>query len=205
MNYLIINLSPRLKGTSNMLTQYFTEKLASENNRVTVLRLFSYLNAEEGLLDAMQSADSIVMIGPCYVNTYPADVIWLLQKMSQTPGILHGQSLYGVIQGGMPYVHTHENGLRLLDNFADENEVVWKGGFVMGGGAVLNGQPLNKVIGARKIIPAVHTFIEHILADEASPSELYQKAEAKIPAVFTFMLSKVMNMKIRKMLKNTIN
>lgn len=201
MKYLIINLSPRIKGTSSMLTNYFAEKLAASGGSVKALRLFAHLKEAGPLLDAIRVSDSIIMIGPCYVDTYPADTIWLLQKMSQAAGVLHGQSLYGFIQGGMPYAHTHENGLWLLDNFADENKAVWKGGFVMGGGAVLNGQPLNKVIGAKKMIPAIDTFIKHILADEVSPAELYQKAEVKMPVVITFMLSGMMNLRIRKIVK----
>lgn len=43
----------------------------------------------------------------------------------------------------------------LLENFAAHNEVAYKGGFVMGGGAVLDGKPLKNVIGAKRM---VHTY-----------------------------------------------
>ncbi|MEL7609720.1 MAG: hypothetical protein AAGU74_09460 [Bacillota bacterium] len=46
------------------------------------------------------------------------------------------------IQGGMPYVHTHESGLLMLKAFANKCDVRYKGGFVMGDGAMLNGQPI---------------------------------------------------------------
>lgn len=36
-------------------------------------------------------------------------------------GVLHGQSIYGMVQGGMPYVHTHESTIRILKNYEDAN------------------------------------------------------------------------------------
>ena len=56
----------------------------------------------------MQEASTIVLSGPCYINTYPARMIELLEKASSTGGF-SGQKLYGIINGGMPYIHTHRH------------------------------------------------------------------------------------------------
>ena len=39
------------------------------------------------------------------------------KALAARPEALHGQRLYGIIQGGMPYMHTHESGLNMLGLF----------------------------------------------------------------------------------------
>lgn len=201
MNYIIINLSPRKKGTSNMLTEYFADRLKSEVNVIETCDLYSHLDKMDNLLNKIKASDTIVLIGPCYVDSFPADTINLLMAMSSKEGILHGQSLYGFIQGGMPYIHTHEHGLKLLSCFSDEVDVNFKGGFVMGGGAILDGKPLEHIIGAKKMVPAVNEFIEYIKSNKISPEELYINVAAKMPALIARMLAFIMNKMIKKSLK----
>ncbi len=201
MKTIIISLSPRNRGTSAMLSAYFKERIENSDHQVTEVNLFQHLKDMKKLLDSIKEADTIVMIGPCYVDTYPADTIYLLEQMSQTEGVLHGQKLYGFIQGGMPYVHTHESGLKLLDNFADENAVHWMGGYVMGGGAFLDGRPLNQAIGAKKIVPAVNMFIQHIAKGEESPDKLYIDASTKVPYLLAVFLSRFLTHRIKKEFK----
>lgn len=203
MKYIIINLSPREKGTSKMLTDYFAKKITSNSiniNSVDTCNLYSYLKDIDIVLNKIKLADSIVMIGPCYVNSYPAETINLLYEMSNANGVLHGQSMYAFIQGGMPYVHTHEHGSKLIENFCNKENLTFKGGFVMGGGATLDGQPLDKILGAKKMVPAVDKFIEHIQNDEQSPEELYKNATMKIPYLITKMLSIVLSNNVKKSL-----
>lgn len=202
MKYIIINLSPRKKGTSNMLANYFADRISSDTNHADVYNLYTYLDNMNILLDKIKESDCIVLIGPSYVDTYPADTINLLMSMADGGDVLHGQSLYGLIQGGMPYIHTHEHGIKLLANFADNNSVNFKGGFVMGGGAFLNGQPLEKIIGAKKMVPAVNTFIEHIKRDETSSEDLYKNAAIKMPGFIARLFATIMCHNIKKDLKS---
>jgi multimeric flavodoxin WrbA len=184
-----------------MLIQYFKDRIEKADHQVTTTNLYQNLNDMMKLMNSIKEADTIVMIGPCYVDTYPAYTIYLLEQMAQTEGVLHGQKLYGFIQGGMPYVHTHESGLKLLDNFADENDVHWMGGYVMGGGAVLDGRPLDQAIGAKKIIPAVNMFIQHIAKGEESPDSLYIDASTKVPYLLALFLSRYLTHTIKKQFK----
>ncbi|MDR7855541.1 NAD(P)H-dependent oxidoreductase [Tissierella sp.] len=201
MKHVIINLSPREKGSSKMLTNYFADRIRSEADLVDTCDLYSYLNEMDFILSKIKKSDCIIMIGPCYITSYPADTINLLNKMSSKEGVLHGQSLYGFIQGGMPYVHTHEHGLKLLQCFCEKEEVEYKGGYVMGGGAVLNGQALNKIIGAKKVVPAVNKFIDNIKNNRKSPEELYKNAAIEIPYVITKMMPVMMNKSIKRTLR----
>jgi multimeric flavodoxin WrbA len=187
-----------------MLSAYFKERIENydkKNNQVTTVNLYKNLKDTKKLLESIRESDTIVMIGPCYVDTYPADTIFLLEQMAQTEGVLHGQKLYGFIQGGMPYVHTHETGLKLLDNFADENDVQWMGGYVMGGGAMLDGRSLEQAIGAKKIVPAVNMFIQHIAKGEESPDSLYIDVSTKVPYLLAVFLSHYLSHMLKKKFK----
>lgn len=201
MKTILINLSPRDKGTSAMLVDYFKNRIEKADHQVTTANLYQNLKDTEKLMNSIKEADTIVMIGPSYVDSYPAYTIYLLEQMAQTEGVLHGQKLYGFIQGGMPYVHTHESGLKLLDNFADENDVHWMGGYVMGGGAVLDGRPLDQAIGAKKIVPAVNMFIQHIAKGEESPEALYMDASMKVPYLLAVFLSRYLTYSNKKQFK----
>lgn len=55
----------------------------------------------------------------------------------------------------------------------------------MGGVAILNGQPLDIIIGAKKMVPAVNEFIENIKNDKSSPELLYKNATTKLPLLIT--------------------
>ena len=119
--------------------------------------------------------------------------------------LLHGQSLYGIIQGGMPYVHTHESGLSLLDMFSRKCNMSFKGGFVMGLGAMLNGRPVSKLPNARTITKQLNIFFDHIEKGEVSPPAVYQKAQFKMPSFVFSILAKKMNQTLDKDIRKQRN
>ncbi len=154
----------------------------------------------DGLVLNMQKASTIIISGPCYINTYPARLIELLEKASSTGGF-SGQKLYGIINGGMPYIHTHRHGLTCLQLFAEQHHLSWQGGFVLGGGAILDGKPLERHMNRKKIVPAFDHFIRHIQEGAHSPDSLYEKAQSPLPKIITRMIAKILSAKVEKNLK----
>lgn len=134
---LLINASHRTKGTSFVLLQMCKAYLEGKGHRVKLIHLYPSMSNTNEMYGAIKNADTVIIGGPCYFNTYPADTIAFLEELSGHNEFLHGQSLYGIIQGGMPYVHTHESGLSLLDMFCRKCNMSFMGGFVMGMGAML--------------------------------------------------------------------
>ena len=200
-NVLIINASPRLKGTSAMLSAMCAEHLEKGSLRVGRVNLYPALKNPETLYAAVGRVDTIVIIGPCYVNTYPADVTAFLVGLAEHPEALKGQRLYGIIQGGMPYVHTHESGLNMLRLFAQKCGMEYLGGFVMGMGAMLNGGPVDKLFNGKKVKRLLSIFFDHILKGEPSPRQLYLDAQLKMPIFAGRLLAMVANKGIDKQLK----
>lgn len=195
---VIINLSPRKVGTSMMLANHCREFLLSRYYLVKITHLYPNLKDLSPVHAAINEAESIIMIGPCYINTYPADTVYLLEELEKNQNNLHGQCLYAVIQGGMPYVHTHESGLKMLELFAGENGLCYKGGFVVGMGAMLNGQPLSKLLNGKKAEKMFGRFLENVARQEKSPAALYHEAQLKMPGLIYCIMAKIMNRKIEK-------
>ena len=195
-NIVAINVSPRKKGSSAMLIERLREDAEKSGNHVSRIDLYSHLKETQALFDAVAAADTIVICGPCYVNSYPADTTWLLEELAGRPGVLHGQDLYGIIQGGMPYAHTHASGLNMLRIFSKKTGLVYKGGFVMGLGAMLNGQALGKLPNGRKVEKQLGIFFGNIRNGVESPDSVYEKAQMKIPGLLAAVLAASMNKKI---------
>lgn len=195
---VVLNLSPRKTGTSMMLANRCKTFLSSRNYLVEILHLYPNLKNLSPLLAAIKEAQLIIMVGPCYINTYPADTVYLLEEIEKNRSVIHGQNLYGIIQGGMPYVHTHESGLKMLELFARENDLSYKGGFVIGMGAMLNGRSLNKLLNGKKVEKEFQIFLENMAKQQISPPALYHHAQLKMPVLVYWMLAKIMNRSIDK-------
>ncbi len=161
---------------------------------------------QEGRLDelagAMRQATVIVISGPCYINTWPARLLELLETASRMGGF-SGQKLYGIINGGMPYIHTHRHGLCCLQFFAEQNGLSWQGGFVLGGGAMLDGRPLERHMNSRKVVPAFAQFVRHIAEGSPAPDSLHEQAEILpgrlVTRFFAWLLSAMVVKRLRKL------
>ena len=182
---IFINASPRKNGTSMMLCERLQKHLGGE-----IIELFDKQTELIQIIERIGEADTVIISGPCYVDSYPAKVTLLLEELSRQPDKCHGQKLYGIINGGMPYVHTHESGLHQLEIFADLCNMHYAGGFVIGLGPMLNGQELEKHMCAKKLVPAFHEFGEHIRQGEDSPAALYYKTMFKVPKVMAMLMAK---------------
>jgi len=152
----------------------------------------------QAIFNLVNLADTIVISGPCYTNTYPAETTRLLEELAAQPNILHGQNLYGIIQGGMPYAHTHISGLNMLKIFSSKVKVSYKGGFIIGLGAMLDGQPLSKLPNGKKVERQLMLFFKHIHNGEVSPDSVYEASILKMPRLVKRILATLMNRKIDK-------
>jgi len=195
---LAINLSPRKHGTSTLLLHECKDHLKECGHNVRYICLYEHTNNLQPIFDQVKDADTLILCGPCYVNTYPADTIKLLQELAAHPDILHGQNLYGIIQGGMPYAHTHKSGLNMLEIFSAKTDLNYKGGFVMGLGAMLDGHPLDNLPNGKKVKRQLRVFFHHIGCGELSPDSVYEAAIMKMPSIVARILARYMNRTIDK-------
>jgi multimeric flavodoxin WrbA len=197
-HFLLIVVSPRKKGTSAMLASRCREYLESRGHMVTATELYANLQHLDVIAEAVTKADTVLLCGPSYITTYPADVYALLEEMYAHKGMFHGQKIYGIIQGGMPYAHTHENGLNALQLFAKKTGLAYMGGFVIGLGAILNGQAVEKLPNGKKVARQLNLFFEHMEKGEESPRQVYVVSLIRLPSIVWRFMAKGMNRKIDK-------
>lgn len=200
-HFLLINASPREKGTTALLALTMREYLLKKGHTVSLMHLYKHLEKTDALVQAFQKADTLVVLGPCYINTYPADTYALLELIANHPEIHHGQRVYGVIQGGMPHTHTHSSGLSALHCFAKTCGLAHGGGFVMGMGAMLNGQSLDKLLNAKKVKRQLNVFFDHVEKGEDSPDAVYKQAELRMPGFVWRLMARWINGVLDKELK----
>lgn len=193
MKTLIINASPRKKSTSQMFCHRIQKKTGGE-----IANLYDSYGDISWLIPKIDEAEVIVFAGPCYINSYPAYVTNLLELLAGNPVVCHGQKVYGVINGGMPYVHTHESGLTHLKLFCKACQMQYMGGFVMGLGPMLDGNELEKHLNAKKYVPAFEFFCDRIKNGEYSPESVYKKAAVKLPPLFARFMAHRMSQSVDK-------
>lgn len=205
-NILLINGSPRSAGTSAVLLEQCRMYLAEKGFEPQVMNLYPALKKPDQLYAAVAAADTVVFSGPSYINTYPADATAFLSGLQQRPALLHGQRIYGIIQGGMPYAHTHQCGLSMLEVFCRKCDLAYGGGFVMGMGAYLNGKPINDLPNGKKVMRQLDIFFEHIAKNTFSPPSVYEKAQLRLPAfVWRFMAMRMNCLIDRDLLRHGID
>ena len=191
---IVIQCSYRQKGTSAMLSKL----LKDMDDHVHVVTITTALQKYDEFCQRLVACHTIVFIGPCYVNTYPADVFYLLQRLQLQPELFHGQRVYGLIQGGMPYVHTHAAGLRSLELFAKSMDLLYCGGFVLGMGAFLNGRSLNTLPHGKRVKRQLTKFYQGILEGTKQSMQLCESAQLHLPILVTKILCRKMNSKLLK-------
>lgn len=191
---LLICASPRRGGTSAMLLERIRAAIGGE-----VVFLPQKGSLDE-LVSEMREAGTIIISGPCYINSYPAKLIELLETASYSGGF-SGQKLYGIINGGMPYIHTHQHGLTCLKSFAEQNNLSWQGGFILGTGAMLDGNPLEKHISSGKVVPAFDEFTQNIAKGEQSPDCIYKDAQPPPGKLTTSIFAKLLSYMVVRRIK----
>lgn len=193
-NYLIINASPRTKSTSLLLANMCKAYLDGHECHATVVSLFT--GGLDKVIGLIKGSDVVVISGPCYVNTYPAEVIKLLTVWEQRA--LNGQTIYGIIQGGMPYPHTHKSGLNMLEVFAAKNGLSYKGGFILGLGVLANGDTIDRLPNSKKLKQQLNVFFANVCDDKKSEDSVYELARMRVPGVLARILAQFMNRSIDK-------
>lgn len=76
------------------------------------------------------------------------------------------------------------------------------GGFVLGGGAMLNGKPLENHINKKTVVKAFDDFIGNIEQGLESPKSLYYDAEGSMNLLITRIIAFFMNRMVKKNLKS---
>jgi hypothetical protein len=171
---LLLVGSPRgiEKSTSGRLGGRLLDALKGRGFETDKLHVHAALRSPDALesaLAAVAAADLVILSLPLYVDSFPAPVIALLERIAER-GVGRGHVQFAmIIQCGFPEREQNATALAIAERFAAEAGWDWLGGITFGGmetygdsatevldrvaAAVAGGRPIPE-IAPRKIMPA---------------------------------------------------
>ena len=150
---LLLVGSPRTKkSTSASLGGYLFEQLNARGVETETIQIYTSLNSQErmkAMVEAIDNADLVVLAFPLYVDSLPAPVTAVLEKISTHRKVNHSHALFAAISNcGFPEAAHTDTALAICSEFARQNGFTWVGSLALGGGqGIVNGVPLNEMDG----------------------------------------------------------
>ena len=181
-NALVLVGSPKGgASTSASIGDHLLAHLAEHGVEGRQVRIVKALKTEEGtraLLADVAAADLVVLSFPLYVDSLPAPVTRALELIAAArtaaPGSEAGDpaSFVAVVQCGFAESEHNDVALEICRNFSNAAGLAWAGGLAMGEGAMIGGQPLEKVGGrVRSAVAALDLAAAGLAAGDAVPDE----------------------------------
>ncbi|SDY80163.1 NAD(P)H-dependent FMN reductase [Proteiniborus ethanoligenes] len=195
---LLLIGSPKVKNsTSESLGGYLLEGLIKVGYTSERLHIRSILKSNvEELFSGVNAADIIIISSPLYVDSLPSPLIRAFELIANNRNekkIDKKQSLIAIVNSGFPeYFHNH-TALRICENFACRNKFEWLGGFALGEGGAISGNPIKNLGGmTRNIVKALDMAAEAISNNESIPMEAIDLMSRKLIPIgmYTFIANR---------------
>lgn len=145
--------SPRTRrSTSASLGGYLFEQLSARGLETETIHIYTALNNParmHSLLQTLDAADLAVLAFPLYVDSLPAPVITLLERIAARRAEHPAQTRFAALANcGFPEAHHNDNALAICAEFASQTGMDWMGSLALGAGeGIVHGAPLNELDG----------------------------------------------------------
>ncbi|NLY89180.1 MAG: NAD(P)H-dependent oxidoreductase [Firmicutes bacterium] len=195
---LLLNGSPRKAKTSYVFARTIKHLAEKKGHKAEIIHIIEYFDEEkhfDALKDIILPQDILGLITPLYVDTLPYPVIWFLEKLScDLAGELKGKEFFAVAQCGFPDADLLHPLLESCRYFAKAVEMRWLGGLGYGGGALIDGTPLEKLgRKGKKIISAFTSALDDIVEGKNISPSAQGLLTAKIPKILYRPLAAFLN------------
>ena len=145
--------SPRTKkSTSASLGGYLFQQLQAHGVETQTIQIYTTINSKDRMKEmykALESADLVLLAFPLYVDSLPAPVIAILEKIAEHRK--HNRTpirFASIANCGFPEAHHNDTALAICSEFARQNGLTWMGSLALGGGeGLVHGVPLNEMDG----------------------------------------------------------
>jgi hypothetical protein len=136
------------RSTSEALAHYLAERFERGGAAFSLLTVNrSRRRAEDArLIAAVDDADLVMVVAPLYVDSLPYLVTRSLETIARHQPRGH-RRLAAVINCGFPEAAQCDTALAILECFARRVDFEWAGGLALGGGASIDGRPLERLGG----------------------------------------------------------
>ncbi|WP_322489275.1 NAD(P)H-dependent oxidoreductase [Chloroflexus sp.] len=160
--------SPRTRhSTSHSLGEYLMQQLAARGVDTNTAFLYTTLGQPaklQALYDQLDTTDLIVLAFPLYIDTLPAPVIRFLELLAARAHPAQPQRFAVIGNCGFPEAHQLANALAICAEFAQTAGFAWQGGLALGGGELVQGNPLAGMDGRAMPIRAALALAAEALA-----------------------------------------
>jgi multimeric flavodoxin WrbA len=158
-NALLLIGSPKPNGgTSKIIADHLASRLQDIPVDVEIRHVHQAIDSgkEDELLEAMDRAETVVLLAPLYVDSLPSGVVRLFELFLERKGPNGGKGkpLYAIINSGSPESIQSTVALEICVLFARDTGFAWSGGGAVGGGSVLEGRSLEESGGKAKNLRA---------------------------------------------------
>jgi len=170
------------KSSSASLGDYILSRLPDEGVEKETQHIAKALRSEERwdkLVAAVDGADTVILSFPLYWDGLPSHVVRALEglrehRRASPPS--KAQRFVAIVNNGFPEPWHNEVSLRICRRFADEVGFEWSGGLNVGGGAAIDGKPLEEAGGMTvKLRKALDLAAEPIGRGEPVPKEIEEQ------------------------------
>ena len=195
---VLFNGSPRKAKTSYVFARAMKELAEEKGHKAEIIHIIEYFD-EEKPFDALKSIilpqDILGLITPLYVDTLPYPVIWFLEKLAcDLTDELKGKEFFAVAHCGFPDTDLLYPLLESCRYFAKTVEMKWLGGLGYGGGALIDGTPLEKLGRKGKKIFSVFSFaLDDIVEGKSISPRVQDLLSIKIPRILYRPLAAFLN------------
>ena len=188
-----------VKSTSASLGDYILSKLPDEDVDKETQHIAKAMRSDESwakFVLAVDSADTVILSFPLYWDGLPSHVVRALERlrdhrMASPPS--KPQRFVAIVNNGFPEPWHNEVSLRICRCFADESGFEWGGGLNVGGGAAIDGRPMEASGGMTvKLRKALDLAAESIGRREPVPKEIEEQVAHQLyPAWINLMFGGV--------------
>ena len=179
-------------SSSASLGTYLQERLAAQGiatESVVLVRALKTEEATQALLAAVAAADLVVLSFPLYVDCLPSPVIRAFEliadsRAARAAGAPEQPGFLAICQCGFPEAEHNLVALEICTNFAHAAGFEWAGGLAMGGGGLIDGQPLGARGGLlRSVTRALDLSAAELAGGRPVPAEAVRlMSKAAFPA-----------------------
>ncbi|HDL85840.1 MAG TPA: hypothetical protein ENH11_05905 [Candidatus Acetothermia bacterium] len=173
---LLLVGSPKAPGksVSEALGAYVIEKMEARRWSSETIFIRMSLQSDEGraaLVEAVKTADLIILSFPLYVDSLPAPVIRAMELIAEAR-FDKGTHFVAIANCGFPEAQHNKVAMSICQRFAHASGLEWAGGLALGMGGALSGQRLEEQGGmVRNIIKALDLAVDAFAENKPVPDE----------------------------------
>jgi hypothetical protein len=174
------------RSTSEALARHLAGRFEAGGASVTMrpVNRSRRVAEDQRLLAAIDAADLFMLVTPLYVDSLPYLVTRSLELVAARGERRPNQRLAALVNCGFPEAAQCRTAVAILECFARRAGFIWAGGLALGGGASIDGRPLERLGGmTRHLRAALDQAADALVRGEPIPAAaVAQLAKPTMPA-----------------------